>query len=51
MLDLLEQNKEKMSLAMRKKIYFNLEKAIKKYEDILLGLYIAKDEIFDKGGF
>lgn len=51
MLDLLEQNKQKMSLGMRKKIYFNLEKAIKKYKDILLGLYLAKDEMFDEGGY
>ncbi|MDE6657560.1 MAG: hypothetical protein K2J88_03125, partial [Oscillospiraceae bacterium] len=52
--DLLEQNKEKMSPEIRQKIYSDLMQAIEKYKDILLGLYLTKEEIFDdlqKGEF
>ena len=48
--DLLEKNKNKMSPEIHRKICSNLEKAIEEYKDILLGLYIAKDEIFNDLG-
>lgn len=44
--DLINQNKEKIPIDDLKKMGKNLINIIDKYKDILLGLYIAKDEIF-----
>lgn len=46
MFELIEQNKDKISSEDFENMKNNLTKIIKNYRDILLGLYIAKDEIF-----
>lgn len=47
MFDLLEQNKDKISIESSEKMKISLNKAIETYKDVLLGLYIAKEEIFN----
>lgn len=44
--ELIEQNKNKISSEDFENMKTNLTKIIENYKDILLGLYIAKDEIF-----
>ena len=46
MFSLLEENKEKISPDIYNSMKQKLDKAIEDYKGILLGLYIAKDEIF-----
>lgn len=44
--ELIEQNKDKISSEDFENMKKNLTKIIENYKDILIGLYIAKDEIF-----
>lgn len=46
MFELIEQNKDKISSEDFENMKNNLNKIIENYKDILIGLYIAKDEIF-----
>lgn len=45
--DLLEQNKDKITLESFEKMKSRLTKTIESYKDILLGLFITKEEIFN----
>jgi len=45
--DLIEQNKDKIPTDDLTKMRNDLIKIIEDYKDILLGLYIAKDELFN----
>ena len=46
MFELIEQKKDKISSEDFENMKNNLNKIIENYKDILIGLYIAKDEIF-----